>query len=215
MSRNKMEPDTTLNKSLKKALYRYNRKIEKGRFSLPAEAGRMVIIVSSQADHNSTTPAEDQIDAFNNEADWLKSLYEKTYDTVEIKRKAYSLDIPTDLSSKEVAGITLIGHGNIGDFWLEGGKHLNWTDVARLKYLKMGEFVHRACGNFKNEYSIPLGTFAVYNQNNYIAPVGKFIDDVYPDESLFRPVYSEPLSSTEQIHSLIDQHLQKQHKETR
>jgi len=168
--------------------------------------GKMVIVVSNRADLLSHVPAEDQIQAFHNEADALKDHYLSYYDTVEIRRKAVKNDISMDLSDKDTSGLTLIGHGNIGDFWLEGRDHLTWRDPSSAKCLKMGEFIQRTCGNFTNSLTVPLGTFAVHEQSNYIAPVGVFIDDISPDEGLFRSVYDGPVRSIDDIHQLANRY---------
>lgn len=195
-----------LDRSLERALRNYEIKLDKGRVSLPAEMGKMVIVVSNRADLLSHVPANDQVEAFHNEADDLKDHYTRYYDTVEIRRRAIKSDISMDLSDKDTSGIVLIGHGNIGDFWLEKSDHLTWKDASNSRYLRMGEFVQRTCGNFPNNLTVPLGTFAVSEQSSYTAPVGEFIDDISPNEELFRLVYDRPVHSIEDIHRLVDQY---------
>ena len=185
----------------------YVRKLDEDKLSLPKKLGKLSIIVSNMPDHRGEATAADQIRAFHNEADELAEYYSREYGAVNIYRKATEMEMGFELSNPEVAGLITIGHGNIGDFWLEGGEHIGWDKVAKLtKYLKQGEFVQRMCGNFPFASSVPLGTFAVSDQRNVIAPTGEVIDDLKPDESLFGPVYGKGRNDINDITDLIAEH---------
>jgi len=193
--------------ALAKTHKEHERKLGDGKLSLPKNLGRLSIIVSNMPDHRGEATAADQIRAFHNEADELAEHYSGVYNAVKIHRKATAMEMGFELSNPEVAGLITIGHGNIGDFWLEGGEHIGWDKVAKLtKYLKQGEFVQRMCGNFPFASSVPLGTFAVSDQRNVIAPTGEVIDDLKPDESLFGPVYGKGRNDINDITDLIAEH---------
>jgi hypothetical protein len=193
--------------ALAKTHKEHERKLDDGKLSLPKKLGRLSIIVSNMPDHRGEATAADQIRAFHNEADELAEHYSGVYNAVKIHRKATAMEMGFELSNPEVAGLITIGHGNIGDFWLEGGEHIGWDKVAKLtKYLKQGEFVQRMCGNFPFASSVPLGTFAVSDQRNVIAPTGEVIDDLKPDESLFGPVYGKDRNDINDITDLIAEH---------
>jgi hypothetical protein len=110
-----------------------------------------------------------------------------------------------DISDPEVSDLVLIGHGHIGDLGTDEGNHFSAFDVAKsAKYLKQGKIEQRICGHFRTPFSVPLGTFALADQRNLIAPLGYKIDDINPDESLFVAVYEQAQNSADDIRTLID-----------
>lgn len=194
-------------RDLEKAVVEHGRKLEEGKLSLDSRAGKLVIVVSGNTDHRSKFSHEEQRKAFNNEADEIAARRDGLHGGVEIKRKATDMELGFDFADKEVSDMVLIGHGNIGDFWLENGEHFGWGRAAKYaRYLKRGTIEQRVCGNFPLKTSVPLGTFALADQTRLIAPLGHAIDDVYPDEGLFKPVFSNRVNTKEDIASLIAAH---------
>lgn len=192
---------------LDRAVKQHEARLHDGKISLPAELGKLVIVVSNNFVTGGQIPVDTQRKAFHDEADELAERHRREYADVEIRRKAIRHEIGFDLADKEVSGMVLIGHGNIGDFWLDDmdNSHLDWRNVAKhSRHVMQGRFEQRMCGHFIGIHSVPLGTFAVADQRRVIAPVGIQIDDVDPDESVFQPVYGQPFNSTEDIRGLVD-----------
>lgn len=185
-------------------------------FSLTPELGQLAIVVSTATafDTGEGTTRDEQKKIFQAEADVVyESDLVKQYDDAQITRTAHREDIKRKLQDPDIAGMVLIGHGDIGSFWLDGGgERLRWHDVAKAAgCLKLGHFVQRMCGHYPRDISktpftdiptLPLGTFAVVDQRNVIAAHGLAIPDEHPDETLFKPVYSDSRNSYEDILSL-------------
>lgn len=197
-------------RNLEKAVIQHDRRLSEGKLSLPSEIGKLVIVVSGAVDNNRSALSPDQQrNAFNNEADELASNRKNLHADVIVKRKATELELGFDLSDKEVSDIILIGHGNIGDFWLANGGHFGWRQVANYaRNLKQGKIEQRICGNFPRKDSVPLATFGVSDQRRLIAPLGHVIDDEFPNESLFEPVYKNEVNTKHDIERLIADHYQ-------
>ena len=198
---------------LERAVEDHQRKLDNHKVSVAPEAGKLVIILSTAFNEAGNITREQQRHAFIEEAEWLEQKHSGAYNEVVIKKKMYASDFAMDLADAEVAGIVLIGHGNIGDIWTDGkgrSGHFGAFNVAKhARYLKQGRFEQRVCGHFRDHQSVPFGTFAVADQRNLIAPVGIEIDDINPDEALFRPVYDKPVNSADDIRNFIAQGLNK------
>lgn len=179
-------------------------KIRNGMVSLPSHLGKMVIVVSNSIFLDSEYDSETQWQAFHDEADRFAELGAGYYGGLEVRRSAKLSEIKDDLRDKEVSDMVFIGHGSIDKFWLDNGHSLGWGRVAKYaKYLKQGRLEQRMCGNFNHFSAVPMGTFALWDQRDLVAPLGEEIDDVCPDETLFGPVYDKPNNSTDDILNLI------------
>ncbi len=195
-------------KYVEKNVASHQKKLNDAYFSLPPEQGKLVIVRSLGVTANSVYSSREQIRIFHEEADRVAvSDFAAQYAEAEVAPAATSMDVGFALADPEVAGIVLIGHGTISAFRLHQDKYLNWHDTAKAtRQLKLGHFVQRMCGQFRLQDSLPMGTFAVADQRKIIAAVGVPVDDKYPDESLFCPVYDSAVNNTEAILALRDQH---------
>ena len=179
-------------KELTKAVSLHGDRLANKKLSLPSGLGKLVIVVSNAPDYRSSLPSATQKEVFNDEADLLAEEYRSRHQEVQIKRIANAQDLKMDLADREVTDLTLIGHGSIGDFWMDDGGHFGWQDVSEsTKYLKQGKIFQRVCGHYALEKSVATGTFGESDQRNVIAPVGLKIPDMNPDENLFVPVYQQ------------------------
>ncbi len=195
------------NSRLRRAVKEHDKKLDNGDVSLPSRIGKLVIVVSNRVFKYSQYTAEVQRDAFHEEADAIADLREGYYGGVEIRRSAIGLDIVQDLEDREVSDMIMIGHGAIDCFWLDSGGSLRWRAVAQhARYLKQGRIEQRMCGHFNSFDAVPMGTFALQDQQKLVATVGETIDDVVPDESLFRSVYHKSQNSADDINALIKQY---------
>lgn len=193
-------------KELTKAVTKREQFLEKGKLSLPRGLGKIAIVVSNHPNEFSSADADTQIGAFLAEADEIKSNYEADNKTVELHRKASAGILQQVLTDPEVTDITLIGHGSIGDFWIGQG-HFGWSDFsAASNHLKQGNIIQRVCGHYPLKTSIATGTFSVADQRNIVAPHGKTIEDINPDESLFVPVYAMANNSVEDLLAINHQY---------
>ncbi len=192
-------------KTLQSAIEKRADLLDGGKLSVPAGAGKLAILYSTATNYHSDLHADHQKLAFRNEA---HAISEKSGRDMTI------IDIVSDMSMRfalrdpEVSDVVVIGHGSIGDLWYGQGAHYDWRNVAKdASHLKQGEFVQRVCGNFtSNGRSVALGTFAVADLASLIAPVGKYIEDAEPDESVFSPVYVPHIDLAEQIEQLNQKH---------
>jgi len=193
---------------LRRAVAEHQKKIDEGSFSLSPEMGKLAVIASWGTAKNSQYSAKEQIRIFRTEAERVASSpLADAYAEAEVVQVASKMDVNFVLADPEVAGVVLVGHGNIAELRLHYDKHMNWWETAHAtRQLKLGHFVQRMCGHFETADSLPMGTFAVADQRNIIAALGTPLDDKYPDESLFRPVYAESLNDAESILALRDEY---------
>lgn len=193
-------------KDLAKAVGLHADKLANKKLSLPSGLGKLVIIVSNAPDNRDNISLADQKKAFNDEADRLAEEHRNSHQEVQVKRIANAQDLRMDLTDREVTDLTLIGHGSIGDFWMDDGGHFGWQDVSEsAKYLKQGKIFQRVCGHYALKTSVATGTFGVSDQRNVLAPVGLKIPDVNPDESLFVPVYQQASNTVADILKLTNE----------
>jgi hypothetical protein len=92
-----------------------------------------------------------QKEVFNDEA----SSSRKNIDRHQESRQAMQTLKIQDGFSGSVTDLTLIGHGSIGDFWMDDGGHC-WQDVSELQNIwKKGKIFQRVCGQYalENRYN--------------------------------------------------------------
>lgn len=189
------------------ALAEHERKLAENDLSLPSKIGKLVIVVSNRTFKHSDYPIQMQRDAFHAEAEDIAERRMGQYGGIEIRREALAPGIALDLADKEVSDMVMIGHGAIDSLWLDSGGSLRWRTVAKYaKYLKQGGIEQRMCGHFNGFDAVPMGTFALSDQRNLVASVGAEIDDINPDESLFRRVYDKERITASDITALISDH---------
>jgi len=176
-------------------------------FSLESELGKLVIVVSSAADLKSQTPPDKQYATFIDEAERLKAERGSRHAAVEIKPKAFPMDISFDLADRDVSDLIFIGHGSISNFWTDGQRrNYDWRDVSKgASHLKTGVIEQRICGHLPEEVKlhVPLGTFALANlENLYAAPGKQLPDDQDPGDAVMERVYSNHIPLLDQIQHL-------------
>jgi hypothetical protein len=86
-------------------------------------------------------------------------------------------DIVDVLTDPTFSSIIFIGHGCLSSVYVPTyDKQIgvcDWEYVSKAAdHLKTGTFFQRVCGNFGREFNVPLGTFAVTDHRNVVAPVG-------------------------------------------
>ena len=193
---------------LRRAISDHQKKLDEGSFSLSPEEGKLAVLASWGTTTNSEYSAKEQIRIFRTEAERVAaSPLAAAYAAAEVVQVAGKMDVDFVLADPEVAGMVLVGHGNIAELRLHHDKHMIWWETARAtRQLKLGHFVQRMCGHFETSDSLPMGTFAVADQRNIVAALGVPIDDKYPDESLFRTVYDESMNDAESILAVRNQY---------
>ncbi len=181
--------------------------LDKEQLSLESGLGKLVIVVSRQGNFASSVSRSEQINAFEEEAEMLRDSRQGHHQDIIVRHQSVVGDLVLDLQDPEVTDLVLIGNGSIADFWAAGGKHFDWLTVAKkAKHLKQGKIEQRVCGHFPLKTSVPLGTFALRDQTQLIAPTGQLIPDVHPAGELFSPVYTKPNNDSADILALIDEH---------
>lgn len=195
-------------KRVAKAVERREDLLDRGKLSLSSGQGVLSIIVSGAPDYKTKMTPEQQYSCFREEAERLSADRAKEHQAVRIIPRAFPMDIKMELANEEVTDITLIGHGSIGDFWVDGrNKHFGWGDISKAaSHLKQGVFEQRTCGNFPLSYNVPLGTFAVASLGNLRAAPNIIVPNNNPPENLFRPVFNDVDGLRQQIEALNQQY---------
>lgn len=174
--------------------------------------GKLAIISLLGVVESSNLSSSRQQEVFNNESEWLKDKYDQegNYDTVELYQAYDSSVIGDVLRDKETSGLVFVGHGGAGHGILPYVRFIGWQDIAkesgrRNGHLKLGDFVQRTCGHIPDSgLIVPLGTFAMADQRNILAPLGIGIPDERPDEALFRQIYDKAHNTPEDIRQVVD-----------
>lgn len=189
-----------------KAVDRHDMLLSEGWVSHVPVDGRLAILHSYGVTQNSRYSADEQKEVFKAEAHAVAaSELADGYKDVEIRPLATGMDMDFAIQDRYVAGIVLVGHGTIAAIRMAQDHYYNWKDAERVvRQLKLGHFVQRTCGSLSVKQSLPLGTFVVADQRSIIAPPGVPIDDKYPDESLFQPIYSRETNTAADILALRD-----------
>ena len=207
-------------KDIERASEARDKKLERGRISLPSGEGILSIIVSHAPDYVSRISPEGQRKAFLEEAEKIREERAGDHDQILIRRRAVPIDMKLDFADERVTDIVLIGHGSLSSMWAEGGKNFDWRMAAKsTDRLKTGKIEQRMCGNLPSkkevidgqvkeilphQYTVPLGTFAVTSLDNVIAATGKKIPDICPPDELFEPVFADNGSPIDLIRELND-----------
>jgi hypothetical protein len=113
------------------------------------------------------------------------------------------------LSRVSMTDVVLIGHGQLGRLNL-GESGLGWWHVARsMDHLKQGYFIQRHCGVLWQAVNVAVGTFAMADMRNVIAPAGEPFtpQDLYDEEAnqLLQPVYTRKEHTYEELVTMYPQ----------
>lgn len=197
-------------KEVETAHRKRERLLERSKFSVEKAMGVLAIHVSTSIDLESPLSPAAQVRAFREEGEHVQDAYIRSgeYGDVELHETTDSLDLKMSFRDKDTAGIITIGHGSIGCFHLPQSDFHTWRNVSfDADHLKTGEIVQRTCGHVpRGLRTVPWGSFALRDQRNLVAPLGRVIADKDPDEAAFRQVFEHDSNSTEDIIRLMDQH---------
>ncbi len=189
---------------LQTAYAHHDRLLQAGALSVEPRLGQLAILVSDWTRDDVPLSPEAQVAAMNEEADILEALAKEQghYADVDIRRRVNRATMLDAINDDEIAGITLIGHGNASTLYTRGASSLKWyTAAASTDHLKLGELVQRMCGRvFDGE--IAIGTLLVADQRKVYAALGQSVPDFVIEDDLFVPVYDKPQNTPDEIAAL-------------
>jgi hypothetical protein len=149
-------------------------------FSVPTDVGKLAILCSYApprafgANVQARLQHRRNVAIFKREALALTETAQSTGKTVQTFFDASTEDMTAVLVDHSVSDVVVIGHGNLSSVSLgKGSEDYDWEDVAEtVDHLKTGVFTQRVCGVYARDLNVPLGTFAVNDMSNVIAPLG-------------------------------------------
>lgn len=204
-----MTSHATFRRRLEEAHAHHNALLQAQKLSLEPHLGQLAILVSSWTRDDIPMSPEAQQNAMDEAAEYLqeRAQQEGVYSDIDIRRHASKATLLETIEDDEVAGITLVGHGNISTFHTTDASSLKWfTAAAHTDHLKQGGIEQRMCGRvYKGEAT--LGTFLVADQRNILAAPGINIGDLVDDEELFVPVYDKSQNTPDEIQALHERYL--------
>lgn len=204
-----MIANTEFHERLQMAYEHHDRLLQAGALSVEPRLGQLAILVSGWTRDDIPMNPEAQIAAMNEEADILAELAREQghYADVDIRRHVNRTTMLDAINDDEIAGITLIGHGNASTLYTKGASSLKWyTAAAYTDHLKIGELEQRMCGRvFDGE--VTFGTFLAADQRKLYAALGQSVPDFVIEENLFVPVYDKPQNTPEEILAIHKQFL--------
>jgi|GEM_PF-1720321 len=204
-----MTSHATFRDRLHTAYEHHDALLQAQKLSVEPRLGQLAILVSSWTRDDIPMSPEAQRGAMEEAAEYLaeraqqEGVYdaqqEGVYDDIDIRHHATKATLLDAIEDDEVAGITLVGHGNISTFHTADASSLKWfTAAAHTDHLKQGGIEQRMCGRvYKGEAA--LGTFLVADQRNILAAAGTNVGDLVDDEEFFVPVYQKPQNTPDEI----------------
>lgn len=184
--------------NLERAYTRYERHLRLEKLSVPDNVGTLAILYSTHQRQ------ERQTEIFQSEA------HEIYAQTEAGGHKATVIECDGDdpvydvVRSPEYSSLITIGNGSFSEFWVprvmsKRPKKINWYQVSRnTNHLKDGSFIHRCCGHFTMQLSLPFGTFLMRSPQNILGSVGRGIPDRNPSEkALNRPIFKREFTLEE------------------
>lgn len=157
------------------AVERWRNLGEQEQFSLPLSVGRWAIMAA----YDTVDDSPKEIRRFRNEALVIaKMLQSRGLGAFAILQADYD-DFSEILADTTICSVITVGHGTLSSFFVQRGDNvdgmIDWQDVANMTtHLKSGIFVQRHCGVMSRDLNVPLGTFAMSDHRNVIAPVGQY-----------------------------------------
>lgn len=154
-------------------------------YSLPSEVGGLAVICSYYTDFNndSTDRVSKQslrdIKKFRNEGLKIAELAQKQGKQAEAILNANAIDVGNVLRDPTISDVVVIGHGCLSSVYMKDPRSADtlydWYDVALdTDHLKTGVFTQRFCGGLRRKLPVPLGTFAMADHRNVLAPIGLY-----------------------------------------
>ncbi|HRF28761.1 MAG TPA: hypothetical protein PL051_03935 [Candidatus Saccharibacteria bacterium] len=199
-----MTSHATFRDRLHTAYEHHDALLQAQKLSVEPRLGQLAILVSSWTRDDIPMSPEAQRGAMEEAAEYLaeRAQQEGVYDDIDIRHHATKATLLDAIEDDEVAGITLVGHGNISTFHTADASSLKWfTAAAHTDHLKQGGIEQRMCGRvYKGEAA--LGTFLVADQRNILAAAGTNVGDLVDDEEFFVPVYQKPQNTPDEIQAL-------------
>lgn len=198
----------------KRALQNWESLHKDRNYSYPTGVGRIAIlcsyyshIVKDYDEEGEATRRRKEIRRFRNEAFALGDLLENSGRSTEVVLNVQASDIDAVLIDPSISGVYTIGHGTLRSFLINDQdiSTYEWNRVSeKADHLKTGTFVQRQCGMLAGDISVPLGTFAVTDHRNVIAPVSHAFDPrglYHPENDLLRSVSDVPAMSYDYVKS--------------
>lgn len=176
---------------LAKAVYKRRLLIESKEFGPPTDNHRNIGIVVAVAT-SANDKSQDYVE-HTEEAESILELSRKVGYDAEVKVTDNRNEALGFISNRALTDLVFIGHGHLAQLDFDEQK-MNWWHIARsLDHLKQGFVIQRHCGVRWNKMNIALGTFAVSNMMQVIAPVGEVFQPLSLKDdntnSLLMPVY--------------------------
>jgi hypothetical protein len=178
-------------KQFERAQERWQALHEAEAYSVPENLGKTAIIVSLFLGYSSDIESDTK--EFTKEADSLVDAERDIGYTAEVLMGATGSDITAILRDPNYANIVTIGHGALPYLYIENGlrngkpnNRYDWRDVSQnADHLKSGRFVQRHCGNAARNLSVPLGSFAMQQQDSVMAALNSYYQPSQLPESLY------------------------------
>lgn len=172
-------------------------------YSMPAGIGRTAIVCPyysagswSLRSEKAPIPDHREIKELSKEALKIADLLVARQYEVEVILNAQAADITDTLQDPAISSIITVGHGTLSGLTIDENTEYDWLDVAQNSdHLKTGSFIQRHCGTFGRILSVPLGTFAVSDHRNVIAPLGVIFEPeglLPEDNACLQPVSEMP-----------------------
>lgn len=160
-------------------------------YSVPENVGRTAIIVSLLI--GSSSDLESDTKEFTREANSLVAAERSIGYDAEIIMDAVGSDITAVLRDPHYTNVVTIGHGALSYLYIHNGlrngklnSYYDWRDVSRnADHLKTGRFIQRHCGNAVRRLSVPLGSFAMQQQDSVMAAVNRYYQPSQLPKSLY------------------------------
>ncbi len=195
-----MARNSTDSKRLKRAHKKWLGLRESGKLSAP-EGTHYGIVVSSDWDRKTENHKKknhlEYVAEAEEQADRLRADNREV--TIGIARTGQ--DLAKIVGNRAISDLFFIGDGTLSNFWFPGkNKSFTWWNMSRsMDHLKNGYVIQRHCGVRWSALNVALGTFAVRDMRNVLAPVGEeFLPESLDDEAanyLIGPVYGNEVES--------------------
>lgn len=201
---------------LKKAIELRSKLASEGAYGPSLEQERhlgIVVAIDSFAGDTLSYVEENERYEFISEAEEIKESAIASGYRAEILATTERDSVLSFISKVSMTDVVLIGHGQLGRLNI-GDSGLGWWHVARsMNHLKQGYFIQRHCGVLWQPINVAVGTFAMADMRNVIAPAGEvFTPQDLSDEvanHLLRPVYSHQDHTYEELVTMYPQFLKR------
>lgn len=180
---------------------------EAGAFSLPPDEGITAIFQAKYIRECNYKEHWKEMLAFRKEALAIKRRLENLGRRGLVFSGLRKDELYEVLDDPQFSSLVMIGHGDLMGLRDDEGGFVDWRHVSKAaSHLKLGTVIQRFCGGYGGctQLGVPFGAFAVSDQRNVIAPVGKmFTPESDPThEKYLRPVFTSERISLSDARSL-------------